>query len=919
MLAKGHIETSTSPFGAPILFVGKKDGTLRMCVDYRALNKLTIKNRYPLPRIDDLLDQLFGSEYFSSLDLASGYHQIRINELDIDKTAFRTPFGHFQWKVMPFGLCNAPATFQNAMNKLFGSRIGKYVLVYMDDILVYSKNKQEHLKHLDDVLSLLEQHGYYIKKSKCDFMKTEVKFLGHIISKDGLMVDRDKIAVVKDWQPPKDKSGIRSLLGFGNYFRRFIYHYSEMVMPLVNLTRKDVPTTWTNECQQAFENLKNAIVNAPVLKHPDLSKPFKVICDASNYASGAILLQEEHPCAFASKKFLPAECNYTTEEKELLAVIHALKLFRCYLEGTQFTIVTDHNPLKYFDTKQDLSPRQARWAQYLSRFDYSWEWIKGLNNPADFLSRNPQFLVLHLPMLTRDQAKSLSVRKTIKKSKRKDKYQPEPVEPMSSTPVTSNIHPLQSSQHNIDKDLIKLGYERDPWFEKPDNIQTLVKKYDLWWKGKAIVLPKYIHLRQAAIQEFHEPPYCGHLGFHKTLQNLKRTYWWYGMSQNVKNFVNSCHSCQRNKPYQQKVAGLLKPWPIPARPWSSISMDLIVELPKTYNGHDAIVTVVDRLTKMTHFFPCSTNVKAIQLANMFLNNIFRLHGIPEDIVSDRDPRFVSGFWKELCRLLGTKQSLSTAYHPQSDGQTERTNRVLEEMLRHYVALPHQNDWHEYLPTCEFAINNAVHESTGFTPFYLTYGYHPLTPASIITSSSVPAAQELHKQLCNDLNEAKKHLHAAQQRQKSYADSKRRFIEYQIGDMVLLSTQDIGLYCSGSPKLLPRFIGPFQILRRIGDLAYKLALPSNMRIHDVFHVSRLRQFSDDGRVQPPPLPVIINGELEYEIEKIYAHRDVKVGKSFRRDYLVRWKGYGVEHDEYIPEANLGNARDRISEYWATQEC
>ena len=916
LLQKQLIQPSTSPFGAPILFVGKKDGTLRMCVDYRALNKLTVKNRYPLPRIDDLLDQLYGARYFTTLDLASGYHQIRVHDKDIQKTAFRTPLGHFEWRVMPFGLCNAPATFQNAMNNLFGNAIGQYVLVYMDDILIFSKTKEDHLRHLDHVLALLKSQHYYVKISKCHFMQEELNFLGHTISAKGLSVDRDKIKIIEQWQPPSDKSGIRSLLGFGNYFRRFIYKYSEMVLPLLELTKSNTPTTWTDQCQLAFEQLKTAIINAPVLQHPDLTKSFKLVCDASNYATGAILMQDDHPCAFASKKLLPAECNYTTEEKELLAVIHALKLFRCYLEGNHFTICTDHNPLKYFDTKQDLSPRQARWAQYLSRFDYTWEWIKGQTNPADFLSRNPIFATLFMAT-TRSQSSPSPTLPSSKPRKRKHQYSADhsPLSPptTSKTPVTTN-----SPAGCITHELIQLGYQHDRWFQRSENTQSLKHHNNLWYHDKAIVLPKYLHLRRWAMEEFHEPPYSGHLGFNKTLQNLKTTYWWYGMTANLKEFINSCHSCQRNKPYLQKPAGLLQPLPIPPRPWSSISMDFIVELPPTQDGYNSIITVVDRLTKMVHFIPCTTTITAQQLASLFLNNIFKLHGVPQDIISDRDRKFVSIFWKEFCKLLGTKQNMSTPYHPETDGQTERMNRILEEMLRHYVA-SHQQDWDKYLSTCEFAINNAVQDSTGYSPFYLTYGYNPLTPATLASPSSVPAAAELHQQIFAHLKEAKQHLQAAQQRQKSYTDVHRRVVHYSPGDQVLLSTQHIGLYCAGSPKLLPRYIGPFTILKRVGELAYQLQLPSVLRIHDVFHVSRLRSFKDDGRVQPPPLPVTINNELEYEIDHIYAHRDVKVGKNrTRREYLVRWKGYTVEHDEYVPEANLGNAKGKIAEYWKMYE-
>ena len=1011
LLESHHIEPSTSPYGAPILFVGKKDGSLRMCVDYRALNKLTVKNRYPLPRIDDLLDQLHGAKYFTSLDLASGYHQIRIKDTDIEKTAFNTPMGHFQWRVMPFGLCNAPATFQKAMNDLFGHRIGIYVLVYMDDILIYSKTREEHLSHVDEILTLLEKNEYYVKYKKCDFMKTEVKFLGHIISPDGLKVDPDKISTVKQWKPPTDKSSIRSLLGFGNYFRKFIYKYSEMVLPLTQLTHSKIATVWTPECQKAFENLKNAIIKAPVLKHPELGKPFQLICDASNFASGAILAQDDHPCAFASKKFLPAECNYTTEERELLAVIHALKLFRCYLEGTHFTIVTDHNPLKYFDNKQDLSPRQARWSHYLSRFDYTWQWIKGTNNPADFLSRH----VAHLPESTetnvlapltikQDDTTDMEIdkerKKKKKKSKRKRRYAEQlyrlpslpilldrfdsnhrsknlPMEtddsstdlydtpdstvsseslttkessiPQSSTD-TAQQNTENSSSNNtqtsptkeiinlvtteeesaksqnsisdsdeeptmqhIDLELVKWGYEQDPWFSKHSNIEQLyfdpIRK--LYLKDDRIVLPRKGNLREWAIAEFHDSKYAGHFGVHKTLSLLKRVYWWKGMTTHVYKYVKGCHSCQRNKPGHQQPMGLLQPLPIPQRPWTSISMDLITGLPETKEGHNAIVTVIDRLTKMVHFFPCNIKITAVQLAQLFLQHIFRIHGIPTEIISDRDPRFISHFWKEFCKLLGTKQNMSSPYHPETDGQTERMNRVVEETLRHYVG-PHQQEWADHIPTCEFAINNVRNDSTGQSPFYLTYGYHPLTPATMNYDTTVPAAEELHKQLTRELERATALLKSAQQRQKYYYDRSRRVHLFTEGDMVLLSTKNIGL--PGTNKLLPKYIGPFKVLQRIGELAYKLELPNNLRIHNVFHVSKLKEFHDDGRMQSPPPPILVEGEEEYEIDKVYKHRDLKKGKSIRREYLVRWKGYGVEHDEYLPEKDLANAQEKIQEYW-----
>lgn len=353
MLAKGYIEPSRSPYGAPILFVQKKDGTLRMVIDYRALNKLTVKNRYPLPRIDDLLGNLQGASIFSSLDLMSGYHQIQISDEDVPKTAFRTAMGLFQWRLLSFGLTNAPATFQAVMNNVFGHLLGRSVLVYLDDILIFSKTPEEHLQHLREVLQILRDANLYAKLSKCTFGTHELEFLGHIISKDGLKVDPKKTAAVTSWPVPKDVSHVRSFLGLANYFEKFIRNYAMMVTPLTDLTRKDRAWLWTPECQKAFEAVKAALSTAPVLSLPDFTKPFEMVCDASRFGLGAVLYQEGKPVAFESRKLSPAERNYTTSEQELLAVIHALRTWRCYLEGAmEFVVVTDHQPNTFLENNR---------------------------------------------------------------------------------------------------------------------------------------------------------------------------------------------------------------------------------------------------------------------------------------------------------------------------------------------------------------------------------------------------------------------------------------------------------------------------------------------------------------------------------------------------------------------------------------
>ena len=388
-LKAGILEVSQSPYGAPVLFVPKANGRgLRLCVDYRALNSITVKNRCTLPRIDVLLDAVSGAKHFTSLDLTSGYHQILISEEDRPKTAFRTPFGHFQFKVLIEGLTNAPATFQTVMNSVFAPYIRKFVVVYLDDILIFSKTEAEHQAHVRLVLETLEREKFYVSKAKSSFAQTEVKYLGHIVNALGIRPDPKKVEVVQNWPVPKNVHDVRSFLGLTNYFRKYIDHYSSIAVPLTNLTKKTISWNWTPKCQEAFERLKRCLTEAPLLRAPDESKPYEVVVDASDLGLGGVLLQDGHPVAFESRKLIPAELNYTTTEKEMLAVVHALRVWRCYLEGTEFTVFTDHVSNTFFQTQPCLSRRQARWSEYLQRFGVSkWEYHKGGRNVADALSR----------------------------------------------------------------------------------------------------------------------------------------------------------------------------------------------------------------------------------------------------------------------------------------------------------------------------------------------------------------------------------------------------------------------------------------------------------------------------------------------------------------------------------------------------
>jgi hypothetical protein len=388
LLDRGFIRPSVSPWGAPVLFVKKKDGSMRLCIDYRELNKVTIKNRYPLPRIDDLFDQLQGSQVFSKIDLRSGYHQLKIQEKDVQKTAFRTRYGHYEFLVMPFGLTNAPAAFMDMMNRIFREHVDRCVVVFIDDILIYSKSQEEHVEHLRIVLSILRKHQLFAKFKKCEFWLDNVAFLGHVVTKEGIAVDPGKVEAVVNWVRPSNAHEVRSFLGLAGYYRRFVEGFSRLAAPLTRLTRKNEKFQWSEECEQSFQELKQRLVTAPVLTLPSGSDGFVIYSDASHKGLGCVLMQQGKVIAYASRQLKTYERNYPTHDLELAAVVFALKIWRHYLYGERCEIYTDHKSLKYFFTQKELNMRQRRWLELLKDYDCTINYHPGKANVvADALSR----------------------------------------------------------------------------------------------------------------------------------------------------------------------------------------------------------------------------------------------------------------------------------------------------------------------------------------------------------------------------------------------------------------------------------------------------------------------------------------------------------------------------------------------------
>ncbi|PNX92889.1 Ty3/gypsy retrotransposon protein [Trifolium pratense] len=720
MLQQGIIQNSTSPFSSPIILVKKKDGTWRFCTDYRALNAITVKDCFPIPTVDELLDELCGAKYFSKLDLRSGYHQILLQPEDRHKTAFRTHQGHYE--------CT---------------------------------DWQEHLKHVEGVLRVLQDNTLYVKMSKCSFGVTEIEYLGHVVTGQGVSMDKDKVQAVLNWPTPLNVKQLRGFLGLTGYYRRFIQVYAKIASPLTDLLKKEA-YMWNDRAEQAFQQLKVAMTTAPVLALPNFKHPFILETDASGIGIGAVLHQQGHPIAYFSKKL-----NGSKESEKLDGAI---------------------TPNTY----------QQQWLHKFLGYDFIIEYKPGKENiAADALSR----------------------------------------------------------------------------------VMTLA------WSE-----PKCLFIEQVLF-EFHTSPIGGHAGITRTIARIKSQFYWPGMKQDITDYVQKCVVCQQAKTINTSPAGLLQPLPIPAQVWEDIAMDFITGLPPSY-GNTTIMVIVDRLTKYAHFIAMKSDYSSKSVAEAFMHNIVKLHGMPKSIVSDRDKVFTSAFWQQLLKLQGTSLAMSSAYHPQSDGQTEVLNKVLELFLRCFT-FNNPKSWSKVMSWAEYWYNTAFQTSIGMTPFKALYGREPpyliKYEAQEIDS---PALQDELKGRDKILQQLKSNLERAQQYMKHQADKHRKDVKFQIGELVLVRLQPYrqqSVALRKNQKLGMRYFGPFEIIDCIGKVAYKLKLPDNAKIHPVFHVSQLKPFKGTTDEQYLPLPLTMTdiGPIIQPAAVLQA-RTIMKGTQKVHQILVQWE-------------------------------
>ena len=920
----GLIRPTRSSHGAPVLFIKKKDGSLRLCVDYRALNRITKKDRYPLPLTSDLLDAPRKARIYTKIDLRTAYHLVRIAEGDEWKTAFRTRYGSYEWLVIPEGLTNAPATFQHFMNDIFSNMLDVCVIVYLDDILVYSDNIADHKKHVREVLRRLRKHGLYAKPEKCFFHTTSVEYLGFLLSPEGLTMDPAKVRVIQDWPEPRKVKDVQSFLGFANFYRRFIHNYSGIVVPLTRLTRKGTPWLFSDECRNAFQTLKEAFISAPVLSHWIPDAPIIVETDASDYAIAAVLSTQTpdmdiHPVAFYSRSLSPSELNYDTHDKELLAVYSAFKIWRHYLEGPAYPVdvVTDHKNLEYFSTTRLLTRRQVRWSEHLSQFNFILRFRPGKlgakpdaltrrwdvypkEGDSDYASINPHNF---RPAFTQEQLSSSLRASTLA----------EPV--LRAAIVIDEVQLLQDIREALRKDPVASEH-LDNSVHTPDS-RWSINSEELLCQDDLVYVPDIDDLRLRVLQQHHDHPLAGHFGQNKTYALIRRKFTWPGLRTLVTKYCKSCTTCGRAKTPRHRPYGTLQQLPVPEKPWNSISMDFIEHLPPSA-GFTAILVVVDRFTKQSLFIPTYDTITSVQLAELFVLHVFSKHGVPSHVTSDRGSEFVSHFFRSLGKALDMRLHFTSGYHPEGDGQTERVNQTLEQYLRIYCNYQ-QDNWSSLLPIAEFAYNNTPNATTGITPFFANKGYHPnisVHPERDLTSAR---AREFAVDLDQLHQELRDEILRAQQRYQGPADARRTPPpDFQVGQFVQVRAE---FFRSTRPskKLSEKYLGPFEIISKVGPQSFTLRLPHTMRaVHPVFHVSQLKVATPNtipNRVQPPPPPVEIEGEPEFEISEILDSKIDNRRRLCKLLYLVRWTGYeGTDKEtSWILASELGHAMEIVADF------
>ncbi|RDB15235.1 hypothetical protein Hypma_004746 [Hypsizygus marmoreus] len=1058
------IEPSISPWSAPVV-IAYRNGKPRFCVDYRKLNAATIPDEFPIPRQAEILSSLSGAQVLSSLDALAGFTQLEMAPEDIEKTAFRTHRGLFQFRRMPFGLRNGPSIFQRVMQSILSPYLWLFCLVYIDDIVVYSKSYEEHIDHLDQVLQAVEKAGITLSPKKCHLFYSSILLLGHRVSRLGLSTHLEKVKAILDLERPKKLSQLQSFLGMVVYFSAFIPHYASICAPLFQLLRKGCRWTWGATQEHAFKAAKDALREAPVLGHPIEGRPYRLYTDASDEALGCCLQQVqpiavrdlqgtraytrlekafkegkpvpkltttlsekiddspsndkwapimddtivhvERVIGYWSRMFKGAERRYATTEREALAAKEGLVKFQPFIEGEKVTLVTDHSALQWARTYENSNRRLAAWGSVFAAYPglVIVHRAGRVHSNVDPLSRLPRAPPAHTSpelldepviqasdgwrtvqdeLFNKGPAKHatfvawdlrdclegtastwVTTRSTTAENEKpldtssgttstpfndetepfdgdvlpqqegyRDMFDPPPVEPhihvQLDADTTTKFHEGYRADSHLGRRWLAAQKDRETYVP---GSRYFVDDRDLLYFRDADFQPRLCvprSLQEGILVEAHESAYdTAHAGPKKLWQRLKTKFYWHRMKKDILRFCNSCDVCQKTKPSNFRKYGTLIPNPIPTIPYQSVSMDFIVNLPWS-DGFNAIFVVVDRFTKYAQFIPTTTGLTAEDFGALFTKHVACKYGLPETIITDRDPRWTSDFWRAVAAAVRTKMSLSSSHHPQHDGQTEIVNKQIEVMLRAYVS-DDKSAWSQWLHILEYAYNSAVYSSTGMTPFFLLHGFEPRKPLDFVAQPTLtnqgqlphhPEAKDFLLTLETHRDSARQAIAKAQDKQsRNHNNGRKPARSFDIGSRVLVNphTLEWKENKGEGAKLVQRWIGPFEVLQRINPNVYRLRMSDKYPGSPVFNIDHLKPYTE-----PPPssttrasLPETRNGPPEaeeYEVEKIVGHKFDK--KSRKTQYLVRWTGYGPQFDTWQSAKDMKNAPWILSSYKKT---
>lgn len=990
LLQQGIIEPTKSQWASPVVLAPKADGSLRFCIDYRRLNTITKKDSYPLPRMDDCLDSLGTAKFFSTLDCNSGYWQVKVANDDKHKTAFTSHAGTFQWNRMPFGLCNAPATFQRTLDILLAGLRWKTCLVYLDDVIIFSNSFEEHVQHVREVLSALQTAGLSLKLKKCKLFSATVDYLGHVIRPGKLAVAEKNTDAIKMCSYPSTQTQLRSFLGMCNVYRRFVPCFARVAAPLNKLLCKgqspQLPEA-TVEQRDSFETLKKALINPPILRLPQPDREYSVDTDACADQIGCALMQTSedgtrYPVGFWSRSLLPAERNYSASERECLAVIWAVQILRPYLERKHFTLYTDHSALKWMFDLVDVSGRLARWRLRLLEFDFTIKYRKGADNVvADAISRLPTFGFtrtgpdLDIPcFLVEDKETASAEKKTITSivdksnwlncdwdpcdhalSDHADRWRQEKDIPQALSAEVSllTIDEIREAQladplSQKTRSAISQG-KQTPYTEDDRGLIVRVAPVD---HSIQIFIPEA--LRPRALYLAHYTPVSGHPGISRQYYTMRRTFYWPSMISDIQKMCKDCHTCAKERTRLRSHQSPMKLFPA-TEPLEFVAIDILGPLPRSTKGHQYILVITDRFTKLTRVTPLHS-ITAIAVAKAFIDDWVFSYGAPARLLSDNGSQFTAKLFQSACAQLGIKNVFTTAYHPQTNGQTERFNRTLLAGLRAFAS-EHPKTWHEYAGAVAYAYNTQVHKTTGLTPFELVLS-RPPPPTFLKREPNSTGAMEprlerrrFTKQIQSFTAVAAARTKSAQLRYKRDHDARIKPLQApQPGDQVYVQRQgpseDAGTGERRLHKLQAKADGPYPVIsatshtvtidrnglldtitrNRISKApdAQSLAQASsstepvalsgvdlNGSVKILRRARQLRNTTDNASIKHPthtPTPQVTdtravrttmapNPPQEYVVDKIITY------DSSKDVFRVRWHGFKAAADTWEPPSHL----------------